>query len=111
MVAHSSGGKERMEEEWNKLLLEGGFARYNIIDIPALQSVIEAFPRWELINFTVLFLCMFIESMNACLFIYYVPVIVWVDCGADSEWINYVQTLTKLNHLYDELATQLHFVS
>ena len=45
MVAHSSGGKERTEEEWNKLLLEGGFSRYNIIDIPALQSVIEAFPR------------------------------------------------------------------
>jgi hypothetical protein len=45
MVAHSSGGKERTEKEWKTLLLEGGFGRYNIIDIPALQSVIEAFPR------------------------------------------------------------------
>lgn len=45
MVAHSSGGKERTEKEWKTILLEGGFGRYNIIDIPALQSVIEAFPR------------------------------------------------------------------
>lgn len=45
MVAHSSGGRERREEEWKKVLLEGGFSRYNIISIPALQSVIEAFPR------------------------------------------------------------------
>lgn len=45
MVAHSSGGKERTEKEWRRILLEGGFSRYNIIDIPALQSVIEAFPR------------------------------------------------------------------
>lgn len=45
MVAHSSGGKERSEKEWKRILLEGGFSRYNIIEIPALQSVIEAFPR------------------------------------------------------------------
>lgn len=45
MVAHSSGGKERTEKEWKAILLEGGFTRYNIVDIPALQSVIEAFPR------------------------------------------------------------------
>lgn len=45
MVAHSSGGKERTEKEWKRILLEGGFSRYNIIEIPALQSVIEAFPR------------------------------------------------------------------
>lgn len=45
MVAHSSGGKERTEEEWEKILWGSGFCRYNIIQIPALQSVIEAFPR------------------------------------------------------------------
>jgi hypothetical protein len=45
MVAHTSGGKERTEEEWKKVLWDGGFGHYNIIDIPALQSVIEAFPR------------------------------------------------------------------
>eukprot|EP01018_Ginkgo_biloba_P039185 Gb_34022 [translate_table: standard] len=44
MVAHSSGGKERTEEEWRKLLSRAGFNRYNIITIPALQSIIEAFP-------------------------------------------------------------------
>eukprot|EP00253_Pinus_taeda_P007497 PITA_07497 len=45
MVAHSSSGKERTEKEWKRILLEGEFIRYNIIKIPALQSVIEAFPR------------------------------------------------------------------
>ncbi|GLJ07302.1 hypothetical protein SUGI_0063920 [Cryptomeria japonica] len=44
MIAHSSGGKERSEEEWKNLLKEGGFHRLNVITIPALQSVIEAFP-------------------------------------------------------------------
>jgi hypothetical protein len=44
MVAHCSGGKERTEEEWKKILLEGGFGRYKIITIPDFQSVIEAFP-------------------------------------------------------------------
>ncbi|XP_057842886.2 (R,S)-reticuline 7-O-methyltransferase [Cryptomeria japonica] len=44
MLAFSSGGKERSEEEWKNLLKEGGFPRFNVIAIPALQSVIEAFP-------------------------------------------------------------------
>lgn len=44
MIAHSSGGKERSEDEWNKLLKEAGFSRYNIIDIPAWLSIIEAYP-------------------------------------------------------------------
>ena len=44
MVAHYSGGKERTEKEWTKILLEGGFGRYKIITIPDFQSVIEAFP-------------------------------------------------------------------
>uniref|UniRef100_A0A0D6QU46 O-methyltransferase domain-containing protein n=1 Tax=Araucaria cunninghamii TaxID=56994 RepID=A0A0D6QU46_ARACU len=44
MVAHSSGGKERTDQEWKHVLAQGGFGRYNIIGVPALQSIIEAFP-------------------------------------------------------------------
>ncbi|GLJ07301.1 hypothetical protein SUGI_0063890 [Cryptomeria japonica] len=44
MLTFTSGGKERSEEEWKNLLKEGGFPRFNVIAIPALQSVIEAFP-------------------------------------------------------------------
>ncbi|KAA8526412.1 hypothetical protein F0562_008385 [Nyssa sinensis] len=43
MIAHSSGGKERTEPEWKKVLEEGGFLRYKIIKIPALPSIIEAY--------------------------------------------------------------------
>jgi hypothetical protein len=43
MFAHSTGGKERTELEWKKLLEEGGFPRYQIINIPALPSIIEAY--------------------------------------------------------------------
>ncbi|KAL9244537.1 hypothetical protein vseg_018306 [Gypsophila vaccaria] len=39
------GGKERTESEWKKLLHHAGFARYNIIRISSLVSIIEAFPR------------------------------------------------------------------
>lgn len=39
-----SSGRERTEGEWEKLLSDCGFCRYNIIKIPALFSVIEAFP-------------------------------------------------------------------
>ncbi|XP_011039885.1 PREDICTED: (R,S)-reticuline 7-O-methyltransferase-like [Populus euphratica] len=42
MFAHGTGGKERTELEWKKLLEEGGFPRYKIINIPALPSIIEA---------------------------------------------------------------------
>ncbi|GLJ34603.1 hypothetical protein SUGI_0695920 [Cryptomeria japonica] len=45
MIVFSSGGKERSEEEWKNLLMEAGFPRFNFIAIPALQSVIEAFPH------------------------------------------------------------------
>ncbi|KAK6919026.1 LOW QUALITY PROTEIN: Plant methyltransferase dimerization [Dillenia turbinata] len=45
MRVQTSGGKERTEEEWKKVLEEGGFPRYNIIQIPTLQSIIEAFPN------------------------------------------------------------------
>ena len=45
MIAHSSGGKERTEPEWKKLLEDGGFPRYQIIKIPSLLSIIEAYPN------------------------------------------------------------------
>ncbi|XP_052208567.1 (R,S)-reticuline 7-O-methyltransferase-like isoform X2 [Diospyros lotus] len=45
MLAHSSGGKERTEAEWKRVLEKGGFPRYNIIRIPALPSIIEAYPN------------------------------------------------------------------
>lgn len=45
MFAHTKGGKERTELEWKKLLEERGFPRYKIIKIPALPSIIEAYPQ------------------------------------------------------------------
>ncbi|XP_011045486.1 PREDICTED: (R,S)-reticuline 7-O-methyltransferase-like [Populus euphratica] len=45
MFAVTTGGKERTEQEWKKLLEEGGFSRYKIIKIPALESIIEAYPE------------------------------------------------------------------
>ncbi|KVI04222.1 (R,S)-reticuline 7-O-methyltransferase-like [Cynara cardunculus var. scolymus] len=45
MYSLFSNGKERTESEWKKLLIVGGFCRYNIIQIPALLSIIEAFPQ------------------------------------------------------------------
>ncbi|KAL5581943.1 hypothetical protein UlMin_014385 [Ulmus minor] len=44
MAAHASGGKERTEKEWKKILKEGGFPTYKIIKIPTLPSLIEAYP-------------------------------------------------------------------
>ncbi|XP_059451542.1 desmethylxanthohumol 6'-O-methyltransferase-like [Corylus avellana] len=44
MLAHSTGGKERTELEWKKLLEEAGFGRYKIIKIPTIPSIIEAYP-------------------------------------------------------------------
>ncbi|KAL9244535.1 hypothetical protein vseg_018304 [Gypsophila vaccaria] len=45
MMALCCDGKERTENEWKKLLHEAGFARYNIIKVDALVSIIEAFPQ------------------------------------------------------------------
>lgn len=45
MMVNTRGGKERTEPEWKKLFAEGGFPRYKIIKIPALQSIIEAYPE------------------------------------------------------------------
>ena len=46
MMTNCTGGKERTENEWNKLLKEAGFARINIIPLPTIMSlsIIEAFP-------------------------------------------------------------------
>ncbi|MED6211224.1 hypothetical protein PIB30_071706 [Stylosanthes scabra] len=44
LLAHNNGGKERTEENWKWLFKETGFPRYNIININALPSIIEAFP-------------------------------------------------------------------
>ncbi|KAG4177107.1 hypothetical protein ERO13_A11G293300v2 [Gossypium hirsutum] len=43
MIAHANG-KERTEAEWKKILEGGGFSHYKIINIPALASIIEAYP-------------------------------------------------------------------
>ncbi|KAL9408487.1 hypothetical protein AB3S75_046953 [Citrus x aurantiifolia] len=45
MMVDLSGGKERTELEWKKILEKGGFPRYRIIKIPALQWIIEAYPE------------------------------------------------------------------
>lgn len=39
------GGKERTEAEWKMLLKSAGFCRYNVIKIPTIPSIIEAFPK------------------------------------------------------------------
>nr|BAN63363.1 flavonoid O-methyltransferase [Carthamus tinctorius] len=44
MLSSFGSGKERTEEEWKKILNESGFYRYNVIQIPALESIIEAYP-------------------------------------------------------------------
>ncbi|ONK67327.1 uncharacterized protein A4U43_C06F19000 [Asparagus officinalis] len=45
MYAYTSAGKERTEEEWRKLLKSAGFPRINFIIVPAIWSIIEAFPE------------------------------------------------------------------
>ncbi|KAI4331917.1 hypothetical protein L6164_016863 [Bauhinia variegata] len=44
MIAYASGGRERTELEWMKILQEAGFPCYSIITIKALLSIIEAYP-------------------------------------------------------------------
>lgn len=44
MLAHTTGGKERTELEWKRILEEAGFSRYKITRIPAIPSIIEAYP-------------------------------------------------------------------
>lgn len=45
MIAYHSGGKERTAEQWKALLTRGGFSLSRIVNIPALPSIIEAFPK------------------------------------------------------------------
>ncbi|KAJ0077343.1 hypothetical protein Patl1_35852 [Pistacia atlantica] len=44
MMAHTRKGKERTLKEWDYVLRQAGFSRYNVKPIHAVQSVIEAFP-------------------------------------------------------------------
>lgn len=44
MMAHTNEGKERTLKEWDYILRQSGFSRYNIKPIHAVQSLIEAFP-------------------------------------------------------------------
>nr|UOO01098.1 O-methyltransferase [Eucalyptus croajingolensis] len=44
MMITATRGKERSEPEWKKILEEGGFPRYNIIQTSCMLSIIEAFP-------------------------------------------------------------------
>lgn len=41
----NTGGKERTEDEWKKLIYDAGFSGYKIKSISAVQSVIEAYPH------------------------------------------------------------------
>ncbi|KAK9126264.1 hypothetical protein Scep_015110 [Stephania cephalantha] len=45
MLAHAPSGKERSELEWKQIFYASGFPRYNIIEMPTLQYIIEAFPN------------------------------------------------------------------
>ncbi|GFY88185.1 O-methyltransferase family protein [Actinidia rufa] len=45
MMALFSGGKERTELQWKRILEGGGFPRYKIIKIPTVESIIEAYPE------------------------------------------------------------------
>lgn len=43
MMTHTSTGKERTLKEWDFVLKEAGFARYEVRDIDDVQSVIIAY--------------------------------------------------------------------
>ncbi|KAF3674286.1 hypothetical protein BC332_22581 [Capsicum chinense] len=44
MMAHTSNGKERSAKEWAHILTEAGFSRHSIVQIPAIECVIFAYP-------------------------------------------------------------------
>lgn len=48
MLAHTNG-RERTEKEWKNILEEAGFPRYRVIALPAITSIIEAYPSWILL--------------------------------------------------------------
>ncbi|KVH96648.1 Caffeate O-methyltransferase (COMT) family [Cynara cardunculus var. scolymus] len=43
MFSLFENGKERTEVEWKTILNEAGFYRYNVIQIPAIESIIEVY--------------------------------------------------------------------
>uniref|UniRef100_M1BLR4 O-methyltransferase n=1 Tax=Solanum tuberosum TaxID=4113 RepID=M1BLR4_SOLTU len=44
MLAHTTNGKERTAKEWAHILSAAGFSRHSILQIPAIQPVIVAYP-------------------------------------------------------------------
>ncbi|XP_039013145.1 acetylserotonin O-methyltransferase-like [Hibiscus syriacus] len=44
MMAHTNKGRERTRKEWDYVLRESGFTRFNVKSIQAVKSVIEAYP-------------------------------------------------------------------
>ncbi|PHU10720.1 hypothetical protein BC332_22580 [Capsicum chinense] len=44
MMAHTSNGKERSAKEWAHILSEAGFSRHSIVNIPAIECIILAYP-------------------------------------------------------------------
>ncbi|GKD78226.1 hypothetical protein Tco_1340847 [Tanacetum coccineum] len=43
MLSSFDSGKERTEVEWKKISSGAGFSRCNVINIPAIESIIEAY--------------------------------------------------------------------
>ncbi|CAN4112601.1 unnamed protein product [Withania somnifera] len=44
MMAHTTNGKERTANEWVHILTAAGFSRHSIVQIPAIECVILAYP-------------------------------------------------------------------
>ncbi|KAG5624730.1 hypothetical protein H5410_009948 [Solanum commersonii] len=44
MMAHTTNGKERTAKEWAHILSAAGFSRHSILQIPAIEPVIVAYP-------------------------------------------------------------------
>lgn len=44
MMAHTTNGKERTKKEWVHILTAAGFSRHSIVQIPAIEHVIVAYP-------------------------------------------------------------------
>ncbi|XP_055815478.1 acetylserotonin O-methyltransferase-like isoform X2 [Solanum dulcamara] len=44
MMTHTTNGKERTAKEWAYILTAAGFSRHSIVQIPAIQPIILAYP-------------------------------------------------------------------
>lgn len=44
MMAHTTNGKERTAKEWAHILTAAGFSKHSIVQIPAIECVILAYP-------------------------------------------------------------------